>query len=133
MSNTIDITDGDGVTKAVRLPIPMGWKVLIRPKQAAKQSAGGIVFANETTEAEQSLVYVGQVLAMGDAAFTAKTQGGISLSHIRKPKAGDWVVYAPFAGQKIRVRGDDSLLILMNDTEIQGIIEDPSDYYAWVD
>lgn len=131
--STIDIETGDGVTETIKLPIPIGWKVLIRPKQAAKQSAGGIVFANETTEAEQSLVYVGQILAMGDAAFTAKTQGGISLSHIRRPKVGDWVVFAPFAGQKMRVRGDDSLLILMNDTELQGIVENPDDFYAWVD
>jgi co-chaperonin GroES (HSP10) len=131
--STIDVTNEDGVTQKVTLPIPLGWKVLIRPKQAAQQSAGGIVFAAETTEAEQSLVYVGQILAMGDAAFTATTQGGIKLSHMRKPKVGDWVVYAPFAGQKVRVRGDDSLLILMNDTELQGIIESPDDFYAWVD
>ena len=130
---TIEVTNEEGVTKDVRLPIPMGWKVLVRPKQAPKQSAGGIVFAEETTEAEQSLVYVGQILALGDAAFTAVTQGGVKLSHMRRPKVGDWVIFAPFAGQKMRVRGDDSLLILMNDTELQGIIENPDDYYAWVD
>lgn len=129
---TMKIETEDGA-REIKLPVPMGWKVLVRPKQAPKQSSGGIVFASETTEAEQSLVYVGQVLALGDAAFTAKTQGGVLLSHIRKPKVGDWVIYAPFAGQKIRVKGDDSLLILMNDTELQGIIENPEDYYAWVD
>lgn len=130
---TIEVVNESGVTETVKLPIPMGWKVLVRPKQAPKQSTGGIVYASETTNAEQALVYVGQVLALGDAAFTATTQGGVKLSHMRKPKVGDWVIYAPFAGQKIRVKGDDSLLVLMNDTELQGIIENPEAYYAWVD
>jgi co-chaperonin GroES (HSP10) len=130
---TIEIEMEDGVVEHIKLPVPLGWKVLVRPKQAPKQSSGGIVFANETTEAEQSLVYVGQILAMGDAAFTATTQGGIKLDRMRRPKVGDWVVFAPFAGQKMRVKGDESLLILMNDTELQGIIENPEDYYAWID
>jgi co-chaperonin GroES (HSP10) len=131
--STIDITTEDGVRQTIKLPIPLGWKVLVRPKQAPKQSKGGIIFDSKTTEAEQSMVYVGQILAMGDAAFTAKTQGGVSLSHIRRPQVGSWVIFAPFAGQKMRVKGDDSLLILMNDTELQGVIENPDDYYAWIE
>lgn len=130
---TIEITNEAGVAQKVRLPIPLGWKVLVRPKQAPKQSKGGILFDNKTTESEQAMVYVGQILAMGDAAFTAKTQGGVSLAHIVRPNVGSWVIFAPFAGQKLRVKGDDSLLILMNDTELQGIIESPDDFYSWVD
>lgn len=131
--DTMKIIDEAGEQYTVRLPVPFGWKLLVRPKQAKKQSAGGIVLAQETTEAEQAMVYVGQVLALGDAAFTAKTQGGVDLGLIRRPRVGDWIVYAPFAGQKMRVRGDDSLLILLNDTEVQAIIDSPDDYYSWID
>jgi co-chaperonin GroES (HSP10) len=130
---TIEIETEEGAVEHIKLPVPLGWKVLVRPKQAPKQSKGGILFDTKTTESEQALVYVGQILAMGDAAFTAKTQGGVSLAHIRRPQVGSWVIFAPFAGQKMRVKGDDSLLILMNDTELQGIIENPDDYYAWVE
>lgn len=130
---SIEITNEDGGVQTVKLPVPIGWKVLIRPRQAPKESKGGIIFDTKTTEAEQSMVYVGEILAMGDAAFTAVTQGGVKLSHMRRPRVGDWVVFAPFAGQKLRVKGDESLLILMNDTELQGIIENPEDYYSWVE
>jgi co-chaperonin GroES (HSP10) len=131
--STIEITTEHGNKQTVVLPVPLGWKVLVRPKQAPKMSLGGIVLADETSKAEEAMTYVGQILAMGDAAFTATTQGGVRLSHIRKPKVGDWVVYAPFAGQKMRVRGDDSLLVLMNDTELQAVIDEPGGFYSWID
>jgi len=124
----------DGTAGVATLPSPVGWKVLVRPRQAKKVSAGGIVLAQETRDAEEAMVYIGQVLALGEAAFTATTQGGIDMSGFEvKPKVGDWVLYATFAGQKFKVKGDDSVILLLNDTEIQAVVENPDDYYAWVD
>lgn len=129
---TVDHEDGKGET--ILLPKPMGWKLLIRPRQAKKMSAGGIVLSNEVSDAEESMTFIGQVIAIGEAAFMATTQGGINMAEfVDVPDVGDWVVYAPFAGQKMRVKGDDSIFLLLNDTEIQGLVANPDDYWSWID
>ena len=118
----------------VTLPVPLGWKILVRPKQPKKMSTGGIAMPGEVTDAEQAMTYVGQVEAIGEAAFMATTQGGINMTAFKvKPKVGDWIVYAPFAGQKMRMKGDDTILILMNDTEVQAVIDEPDSFWSWID
>ena len=133
-----DLTDKDGLptgeTRVIKLPRPMGWKLLVRPRRAKKMSAGGLILVDETSDAEEAMIYIGQVLAIGEAAFKTKTQGGIDLSSWDYvPEVGDWIVYAPFAGQKMRVKGDDSIILLLNDTEVQGLVDNPDDYWSWLD
>lgn len=126
--------DDDGNVVTIKLPRPIGWKLLVRPRQAKKMSSGGIVLATETSESEEAMTFIGQVIAIGEAAFKATTQGGIEMDQFMTvPQLGDWVVYAPFAGQKMRVRGDDSIFLLLNDTEIQGLVDNPEDYWSWID
>lgn len=123
-----------GNSRTIKLPRPMGWKLLVKPKRAKKVSAGGLILVDETSEAEEAMIYIGKVLAIGEAAFKTKTQGGIDLSTWDfVPEVGDWVVYAPFAGQKMRVKGDDSIILLLNDTEIQGLVDNPDEYWSWLD
>lgn len=98
-------------------------------------SEGGID-VSAAADAEAHLSYIGEVLAIGEAAFTASTKSGIDMSKWKvRPQVGDWVIHTPYAGMRLRRTGekDEQWLVLLNDTDIQGLIDDPGDYYSWVD
>ncbi len=117
------------------IPLPLGWKVIVKPKKALTTSEGGID-VSAAADAESHLTYTGEILAIGEAAFTARTKSGIDMSAWKvRPQVGDFVIHTPYAGMRIRRSGekDEDYIILMNDTDIQALIDDVSDYYAWVD
>ena len=113
--------------------IPVGWKVLIEPKRGKTISAGGVDIS-ASVDAQEHLVYVGTILAMGEAAFTARTQGGIDMAEWKvRPQVGDHVIFQPYTGMRIRMRGKEKFILMMNDTDIQALIDDTNDYYSWID
>ena len=115
-------------------PIPLGWKVLIEPQRGKEESEVGIDLS-ATVDAQEHLVYVGTVLAVGESAFSARTSGGIHMDEWKvRPQAGDHVLFQPYTGMRIRRSGDEGrFLLLMNDTDIQAVIDSPDDYYSWID
>lgn len=115
------------------LPVtPIGWRVLIRPFEPPKESAGGIALPKEARESEEHLTYVGQIVAMGDQCYTAVTRSGIELANIDpKPKVGDWILYGTYGGQKIVTKTGVKYL-MMNDDGIMGIVSDPSAFRAYL-
>lgn len=119
------------------IPIPVGWKVIIEPMKGKTQTDAGIDLS-ATVDAQEHLVYIGRIRAMGEGAFMASTKGGIDMSAWeRKPQDGDYVIYSPYGGIRIRRTERDGkdrpILLLMNDTDIHAIIDDPTKYYSWVD
>jgi chaperonin GroES len=118
---------------AVELPVqPIGWRVLVRPYEPPKHSAGGIEIPDEAIESEQLLTYVGQIVAMGDQCYTAVTRSGIELAKMNpKPKVGDWIMYGTYGGQKIITKSGAKYL-LMNDDGIMGIVKDPASFRAYL-
>lgn len=115
------------------LPVqPVGWRVLIRPYEAAETSAQGIVFTEETKESEDLLSYVGQIVAMGDLCYKAVTRSGINLADINpKPKVGDWIMYGTYGGQSIKTK-TGAKYIIMNDDGIMGIVPDPAAFRVYI-
>lgn len=115
------------------IPIAVGWKVIVKPK-AGKQVSDGGIDLEATVDAQEHLVYLGELVEVGEAAFLTKTTGGLDMSQWKvRPAVGDNVIFAPYGGLRIRVRGEKNPLILMNDTDIQAIIDDPDAYYSWID
>lgn len=119
------------------VPIPVGWKVIIEPMQGKKESEAGIDLS-ATIHAQEHLMYIGKLVAVGEGAFMASTKGGIDMSQWTvRPQVGDYVVYSPYGGIRIRRTEKDGkerpILLLMNDTDIHAVIDDPNKYYSWVD
>ena len=115
------------------IPVPIGWKVIVKPKDGKLTSDAGIDLT-ATMDAQEHLTYIGELVAVGESAFTTSTKGGIDMSKWRaRPQVGDFVVYPPYAGQQIRQAGESRPLRLMNDTDIMALISDPDAFYAWVD
>ncbi len=116
----------------VVLPMqPVGWRVLIRPYEAPR-TKGDIVLTDDTMESEDLLTYIGQIVAMGSACYTAITRSGIDLSKIDpKPKVGDWIMYGTYGGQQILTITGAKYMV-MNDDGIMGIVPDPSVFRAYI-
>jgi len=111
---------------------PVGWRVLIRPYEPPKETAGGIIVADEAMESEELLTYVGQIVAMGSECYKAVTRSGIELANIDpKPKVGDWVIFGTYGGQKVHTKRGAKYL-LMNDDGIMGIIDNPAEFRAYL-
>lgn len=116
-----------------QLPVvPIGWRVLVRPFEPPKTTAGGIELPEEARESEEHLTYVGQIVAMGSECYKIVTRSGIDMSKIDpKPKVGDWVMYGTYGGQKIITKSGVKYL-MMNDDGIMGIVPDPSAFRAYL-
>ncbi len=121
------------MTTTKEIPIALGWKVIVRPKSAKTMSDGGLDIS-PTADAQEHLVYMGELVAVGESAFTSRTQGGIDMKEWKvRPQVGDFVIFAPYGGLRIRQRGEKTNLILMNDTDMQAIVSDPDMYFTWID
>lgn len=90
---------------------PLYDRVVVRRKEEEQKSAGGIVLPGSAKEKPNQ----GEVVAVGPG----KVQDG-ELRPLTV-KVGDQVVFGPYAGNNIKVDGDE--LIMLSETEIFGIIE----------
>lgn len=111
---------------------PLHWYILIRPKQPKRESDGGIILTPDTQEAQEHLVFCGQVLKTGGLAFQAKTRAGLDLgAQPNLPQIGDWVVFGQYAGQRMELQ-DESTVLILADTEILGITRHPERFRHYI-
>jgi co-chaperonin GroES (HSP10) len=108
------------------LPVPLYWRVLIKPIPPKKMSRGGIAIPMSAQESQNVLNYLGQVIAVGPMAGTSEKLGargdGVSRAD-GFPKKGDYVTYARYQGQRVTHRGVRMLFI--NDDEILAVVPNP--------
>ncbi len=104
-----------------RIPTPTGWRIAILPYRGAEKSKGGIVLAEETQKRTQLATTCGYVLKMGSLAFSDEDKFPTG------PwcKEGDWIIFGRYAGSRISIDGGE--IRILNDDEIIGILNDPSD------
>ena len=103
------------------LPKPTGWRILVLPFKMSEKTKGGVILNESTLEKQQVASQCGNVLAMGPDAYGDKQ---------RFPdgpwcKVGDWVMFARYAGSRIKIEGGE--VRLLNDDEVLATVEDPTD------
>ena len=103
-----------------KLPLPVGWRILVLPFEASKKSKGGIIYADDAVERASIASTCGNVLAMGSQTYDKE-----KFPEGPWCKKGDWVVFARYAGSRIRIQGGE--VRLLNDDEILATIKDPED------
>jgi len=125
---TLPKTDLVGVKKSkqitkesTKLPQPTGWRILILPFQMGEKTKGGILMGQDTLEKQQVASQCGNVLAMGPDCYRDKNR------YKQGPwcKVGDWVMFARYAGSRIKIEGGE--VRLLNDDEILATIKNPED------
>jgi chaperonin GroES len=91
---------------------PLYDRVVVRRKEEEQKSAGGIVLPGSAKEKPNQ----GEVVAVGQGKVLEN--GEVRALTV---KVGDQVVFGPYAGNNIKIDGDE--LIMLSETEIFGIIE----------
>lgn len=112
------LTDEQLAERLKDAPVPLLWRVLLRPRPPKRKSAGGLYLPGQAQDAEAHLNYVGQVVAIGPEAGKSEKFGDSW-----KIKVGDWVVYGRYVGQ--RMTHKDVRLLMVDDDQIQGVLSDP--------
>ena len=110
------------VTKeSTKLPQPTGWRILVLPFKMGEKTKGGILMGQDTLEKQQVASQCGNVLAMGPDCYRDKNR------YKQGPwcKVGDWVMFARYAGSRIKIEGGE--VRLLNDDEILATIKNPED------
>ena len=103
------------------LPRPTGWRLLVLPFKMKDKTKGGVVLAESTIERQQVASQCGLVLEMGPQCYQDKKR------YPEGPwcKKGDWVMFARYAGSRIKIEGGENRLL--NDDEILATIKSPED------
>ena len=103
-----------------KLPLPVGWRILVLPFEASKKSKGGIIYSDDAVERASIASTCGNVLAMGSQTYDKE-----KFPEGQWCKKGDWVVFARYAGSRIKIQGGE--VRLLNDDEILATIKNPED------
>ena len=115
----VDETNVDKVID--NLPEPSGWRLLVLPFTPKEKTKGGLILADETVERSQVASTCGLVLRMGPDCYRDKDR------YPEGPwcKEGDWVMFARYAGSRIKIEGGE--IRLLNDDEVLATIKNPED------
>ncbi len=107
--------------ESTKLPQPTGWRILVLPFKMGEKTKGGILMGQDTLEKQQVASQCGNVLAMGPDCYRDKNR------YKQGPwcKVGDWVMFARYAGSRIKIEGGE--VRLLNDDEILATIKNPED------
>lgn len=103
---------------------PTEYKVLIAPKPTEEKTKGGIILTLSTTESEKYASVEGTIVAASPLAFTYATQAEWDDVGAVKPKAGDRVIYAKYAGVRVKSPKDGQEYLLINDKDLVATIEE---------
>ena len=121
-SDLVGVKKSKKITKeSTKLPQPTGWRILVLPFKMGEKTKGGILMGQDTLEKQQVASQCGNVLAMGPDCYRDKDR------YKQGPwcKVGDWVMFARYAGSRIKIEGGE--VRLLNDDEILATIKNPED------
>jgi co-chaperonin GroES (HSP10) len=100
--------------------LPTEYKVLVLPDPVEEVTKGGIIIPVDKAEKDKYATTDGTIIAISHLAFTYATDEEWAG---KKPKAGDRIAFAKYAGARRKGRdGTDYLLI--NDKDVVAIIEE---------
>jgi chaperonin GroES len=98
---------------------PTEYKVLIEPVEIAAKTKGGIILPEEHKDREQFAQMQGTLVAVSKLAFTYASND--EWAPADRPKVGDKVLYAKYAGAKVTgMDGKDYRIV--NDKDIAAVL-----------
>jgi co-chaperonin GroES (HSP10) len=101
---------------------PTEYKVLVKPKPV-EAKIGSIIIPVSKQESDKYATVEGTVVAVSPLAFTYATEAEWAAAGAEKPKPGDAILYAKYAG--VWVKGKDAQeYLLINDKDLVATIEE---------
>lgn len=108
---TDELTEEQRDARLKDVPQPQHWWVLVLPRRAKEKSAGGIVLASASQDAETHLNYIGKVVAMGPLCGESEAFKDTKGVNHFDTHVGDWIIYNRYQGMRIVHRGVSLLVI----------------------
>ena len=105
--------------KSLRLPQPVGYKVLVTLPNIEEKTEGGIIKPDSVIEKESTAANIGFVMALGPDAYVDKDK----FPSGAWCKEGDFVVMRTYSGTRMFVDGEE--FRMLNDDSIEGVVADP--------
>ncbi len=93
---------------------PLHDRVLVRPMEEAKTSAGGIIIPDSANTEKPNN---GEIIAAGNGRIT--DTGDVRAMDV---KIGDKILFGQYAGTAVKMDGED--LIMMKEEDILAVLED---------
>lgn len=119
------------------IPLQMTyWNIVAEPKEPKTTSDGGIELASSVAERQAIQITVARVLACGPGAFAGQTSSGIPLSEMAEgvkcaaDLIGKYVIHQKYTGLLLTTRQHQRKLLILTNTEILAITDDP-DYWEF--
>ena len=105
-----------------KLPMPAGYRVLVRTLPAKKMTASGMILPDNVQEMDNRARRAGRVIAVGPEAYSRTDMKGPWC------KVGDIVVIPRHGPIRMKVEGEDGEieLAILNDDEVIATIQDTS-------
>ena len=100
------------------LPIPTGYRILLKAREISNKTSGGIILTDESKEAAKFSCVVSQVIDMGDECYKDMEKSSTKWCSI-----GDWVLTGKYVGLKVKFEGEEYAII--NDDEVVAFIPNP--------
>ena len=94
---------------------PLHDRVLVRRVTAEEKTRGGIIIPDTAKEKPQE----GEVIAVGSGTLNDK--GELRALDV---KAGDRILFGKWSGTEVKLNGEE--LLIMKESDIMGILENPS-------
>jgi chaperonin GroES len=94
---------------------PLHDRVLVRRVTAEEKTAGGIIIPDTAKEKPQE----GEVIAVGSGTLNDK--GELRALDV---KAGDRILFGKWSGTEVKLDGEE--LLIMKESDIMGILDNPS-------
>ncbi|WP_150909647.1 co-chaperone GroES [Marinobacter halotolerans] len=91
---------------------PLHDRVVVRRKEEEEKTAGGIVLPGNAKEKPSQ----GEVIAVGNGRILDNGE-----TRALAVKAGDKVVFGQYAGNTVKIDGED--LLIMSESDIFGVLE----------
>ena len=98
---------------------PTEFKVLILPDPVEEVTKGGIIVPTSKAEADKYATIEGRIVAVSHLAFTYATAEEWGDN---KPKPGDRVIFAKYAGVRHKAK-DGQEYLLVNDKDVCAVVE----------
>ncbi|GAA0407082.1 co-chaperone GroES [Cocleimonas flava] len=92
---------------------PLHDRVLVRPTEEEKVSAGGIIIPDSASGEKPN---TGEIIAAGNGRIT--DSGDVRAMDV---KIGDKVLFGQYSGQAVKVEGED--LLMMKEEDILAVVE----------
>ncbi len=92
---------------------PLHDRVLVRPTEEEKVSAGGIIIPDSANGEKPN---TGEIIAAGNGRIT--DSGDVRAMDV---KVGDKILFGQYSGQAVKIEGED--LIMMKEEDILGVVE----------